>query len=1193
MWLWGITAVLLLYGTAVAAVAPVVNVALVVSPLVAAPVPTNPFNSTGYLCASGHPYASAACAYQRRIDARGGFTVGRVTGVKQSFAVFSASTRTQALQLATRIPRGDYGNFSAVIATTSRTLVTALEMAAANVAVGAQRGLGNTTGPCSLLNVGIADTAQFTNPNTSTAWYAQSFGALVPNAFGDAASKLVQALYAEEKLRTGRSLTFTVLSGKSSSSKAIVADIYNSVMQSGAGIEWHGTNYEWPDRAVINGTAQTQDDWNAALIPWASALATMDTKPDLVYVAGLAAEVNVSRAILVGWMTADTPWRPLMTLFAGGAVPPNPDELFIDTIFARQWNRAMRGIERDVKDIQGAAEPWISDTQLGIQAPEVFARDMEQVSGLAPSMKADPLGPAILALALVWLQKAIQAGCRDIVSIDECDGEKIAIGLASVNSPSVFGTIRSVNGQNAVSPFFLGQFADDLTQTYLSPLGSSNGTLHWSRSWQQLTVKVERAFDGAPMVLSFGIALASSISVIGLYGWVVLGRSKHARETDSRSSAAVIVIGATIAGMSAIYCTQLILIFSDRRTNMPADQQLVGYQSLYLGICAMISTTGAAATAVLLSALTGSRDAKLADDGLDIEQSATRSSNSSSRHARRASSDGVVVVTPSQARPEKPPYAPTRCRFHAWDLRLRMCIVAFPTAMATTLCCCLLVLSVSADAIPTLSLGAVAGAGVLALAFTTAALVLMFAKQRHGGLRTAYAVLSLAVADWVPAVIIIATTTWSRYVLQRASLPASVLTSQGLFTIGCVLLFVMLITFILVMRYVYTNRATQLQEAVMTAVGHARNARTRLVARNREFYDIMTLALVSTRKGAPPAYFNQLKDLPGETAESRQLVSNLQFDTVVKCQPAMLCLMTAYTDPRDRQGVEFLWLMSFLVSFTGGDTPHERKRKRHAHENEIYKLIANIRDSFAEGDEANLGDEINRKFLKALDIKQFEHLEDPLMACIDEIHKVLPEVQAEAMKTVRGNAWARVLPQHRKRLAFICDEVKKSEAEVIQAAAEQSDDASSAQGSPALFRTTRTLAHTARVPSTVVDLTQRRPAIAVGSFHALPPPATSRLPYQLQPRHHARNDSDMKEGVRSPAPQRSPEVDSRALPGAIPEGHAATVAFGNSDSSPPAATESVMMAAMSGVVSPHTQQKGSPIAASAPFAQDLNDSKTH
>jgi hypothetical protein len=1067
---WTALIVLTLSAAAVTSATPTVNVAVIVNPGTGVLMPADPANSTAYFCNGGHPFMTALCSYQQRIDARGGFTVGRVAGVKQAFSVFAASTKTRATQLATQIPRGDYGNFSAIIVTTPRTLGDALMWASSNAAVGAKLGMGNNTGPCSLLNIGIADTTQFTNPNTSTAWYSQSIGALVPNAFGDSVSKLAQALYAEEKLRTGRALTFTILRGSSSSSQAIATDIYNSVLQSGAGIEWFGSNYVWPDRQTLNGTLQTQDEWDAAIIPWAQqSLADLDVKPDLVFVGGLTTEVNVSRTLLVAWMTAERPWRPLLTLFAGGAVPAVPDELFVDTLFARQWNRAMRGIERDVKDVQGAAEPYVSDPVLDIQAPEVFAREMNRMSGISAAAKADPAALALGALTAIWLQKAIQIGCRDVSSIDECDGRKIGTGLPAVNSPSLFGTIRSVNGQIAVSPFFVSQVSDDLSQTYLSPSGSSNGTMKWSRSWEELSVVVQRKFETSLVFLSVAITVVGSISVMGMYIWVVLLKKRSQRYRDSLLALA----GASATSMGVMYCGHAILLFSIRFTNLAADQQLIGFKSTYLGICSVVCIAGTTATVLLLYVLVGSNDAKAVEDGNSFGEKVSHS------HVRMSVSKSTTG---------------TLGAMRQLDIRVRMMAAALPTALSVTACAWLMVLSVSSVAVPSVQPGLAVAACIVSWTTAAAALACVFAKTL-GETRAILGAVWLTIAQLVPAVIITATASWSRHVLRRIALSNDLVDSQTLLSIGCILFIVVLITFMFVMRVFYKNEASQLETYVLEARARASESIARLMSAVRDFYDVTLLANVSIEKGAPKAYHNVFS-VPGQTFQLTPAAARLKLETVVKSQLALTYFLSGATSPIDRTQVEFLLVSSFLVNFIEGNDANERNRKLRRNKDDIIKLVGDIRSYFLiDDDELNLGSVIRNRFLRATDLNAFKEREDPFESMVNEVQAVLPEVKSEVMKLVRQNQWANLAPQHRNYLAYLCE---RSEQQRININNENSE--ASNEMSPAMFRTTRTLAHTLHVPETA-----RRPAV-FAAFTAPPQKPHAATQNYL----HQRAESDVK-----------------------------------------------------------------------------------
>lgn len=1170
--LW-VTATLKL-AAAAAATPPSVNVAVVVA-AAAATVPTNPANSSSYFCNGGHPYMSSICPYQRRIQARGGFTVGRVSGVMQAFSVFAVANKAKSVQLATQLPRGDFGNYSAIIVTTPRTSGDALTVwAPGNAGVGASRGMSNNTGPCAILNIGIADTAQFTNINTSTQWFPQSFGALVPNAFGVDVSKLAQALYADEKLQTGIPLTYSVLMGSSSSSQAIANDIVNSVAQSGSGIVWFGANFVWPDRAVFNGTLQSADDWNTVISTWAQGLAELPNKPDIVFVGGLQAEVNVSRAILYGWMTAKKPWRPKVTLFAGGAVPPNPDELFVDTLFARQWSRSMRGIERDVKDVQGAAEPWISDAALDIQAPEVFARDIDPLTAVPASLRTDPLGPAIGGLTLVWLQKAIQVGCRDISAIEECDGRKISDGLRSITAaPSFFGPISSVNGQIAALSFFLSQFSDDLTQTYLSPSGSSNGTLHWSRSWDQLTTTLTTYFQPASYTLSGMVLFLGATSAVSQYVWVILAKRRSRRYRDVVTT----MTGAILNTDGVLFCGQILLISSLSFGNLAPGQTLTGFRSVNIGLSAVLCTLGAIVTVRGLYQVVGSSDARNVDDNQSIgtASSAVGISTSMVKTSTSVSINAGVSVAPTSS---------TTAVQRALSLWLRMAAITWPLVACATASAVLLVHSVDAAAVPSINIGAVVGSFVLAWWFAATAPACMFIKSL-GEWRAVLGGLCLMISKWVPASIIVATTRWSRYVVPRASLPASDIDGNTLFDIGCVMFMAVLAMAQFVMRVFYKGEAAQLESYVLDARKNESDAKQSLLMHTRDFHHAVLISNVGMHSKGPKPYHGifseKLLDDPAEASTLTNEAKQLQLETVVSSQAALLYFLNSATPPDNREGVEFLLAASMLVTYIGNhdDEPNDRKAKRRAFKSEIQELVDNMRRYFFESNSVNLAGALNQQVLQATDPKRYETSDDPVNEMIKRLSDILPAVKYEAMKQVRANQWSRIRPWHKNYAAFLCGLTNPHKIEtpmsplLLEQQQQKQQESDSASSSPARFMMTRSLAHLA-VPdagtvaassTTAAAVATRRRQAAVSmttargggggrgsgtiDFHAIPAHAVMSASATGSARHY-RQPSDSKGGdgltgamkaaaatvgTRSPLQERSPDANPRELPGTVPE----------------------------------------------------------
>lgn len=1013
------TALLLLLAAVAVVATPVVRVAVVIAAAASGSATPKSVNASAtYYCTGGHIFASAICPYQIHLKERGGFTVGAVSGVTQEFVLFDIGRNTSAKAIATslaiKIPRGDYGNFSAAIVTTARSLGDAKMWSAANVAVGQQMGLGNNTGPMTLLNIGIADPTQFADPTTGAQLQSQSFGSLVRNDFGLIVSKLAQALYAKEKISTGVPLTFTVLSGSTASGLAVATDVYNSVLASEAGLAWYGQNYIWPDRSPAT---ELQDSWDTRIIPWAQDIAALAVKPDVVIVAGLTTEVNVSRALMAAWRTAPVPWRAKLTCFAGGSIPDVITDDFVDTVLVSQYHRTLRGKERDVKDIPGLTKLWASDPILGIQSPEVFARDIAAVTAVGPAVKLSPVGPAIGSVPLLSIKEAMQIECRDIVLIEECNGRRIAAGLSRIKAPSPFGLLSYANGQIDTGTFFASQIADDLTQTFLTS-ESQNGTLNWSRSWQELGVPLYIKLDPFFAVFSIAVCFSAGVGAMIQLGWVILAK-KSTNPVKRVENIRILATSLTMAGV--VFCGQWIFAYATSLTNLPSDQMLLGFKGMWFGLHGLICAVGATLTVAGVFYVITPHDARVSDE---YGSTGGRSSSRASLSKSTSSAAFPVLEDGSKA----------RCyhsRVMSRTLGLGIAMTPLTIAIVSGSVFCLL--AFDADGVMSLSSRGVVGGFLLCWACCVAAPMCLF--QIRSGWRTVFGGFVLALAVWLTQVVVFETAEWKRNITLRVSLGSTSLEPKTMFGIVILLLIVLMGIVQFSTNIWFKGDATQLAEFVRDADDRAETFWQRLLNAHRDNMAAVLRASVNI-DGTTPEYPGVFHEIAVEEKHRERTLeaTKLTLDAVVRYQPALMFFFDHATPYTDRSRVEFLVLISVFETYIHMEGPAGQPGHQELMP-EVITVARKLRKRMLEPNNVNVESSELKPMLDATEavadggllLSTGEEAKkiDPMIfaakydSMISKVHAVLPNLATKVMTGVRTNQWARLCPWHANHLAVL------------------------------------------------------------------------------------------------------------------------------------------------------------------------------
>lgn len=992
----------LLYAAMAEAVAgaPVINVAVVVAAAPGATFPDTTTASMNYFCTKGNLMMSTLCPYSSRVSARGGFTVGNVTGVTFNFTAFRIGTDVSAatarsMALASDIPNGVYGNFPVVIVTTPRTMGDALMW-------GSHNALG--TNPTTLFNVGIADTKQFTNPNTSLAWFPGSFGALVPNNFGFSICKLIQAVYAVEKAKTGVPLTYTVLSGSSSSSLAVVSDIMSSVTQSESGVLWFGTNFIWPSRAAPN---ETQADWDARVTPWAQSIAAMSSKPDVVFVAGLSTEAALSRTLLAAW---ETIWLPKYTILAGSSVPLKYDALFRDVIFALQWHAISRGIGFDVKETPGAGEPWVSDPASGLQAPQVFDADIQAMPFYPTAIKAYPVPAAIGVVPVIWAQKAAQIGCRDVTSIDQCTGKLISQGAPDVSAPSAFGMITSANGQISSSSFWFGQVADDLTQTFLSPSDSSNGTLRRARTPLERQSTMVMDWEQFYLAASALVALCGGLGSEVQYAWLIMSKRKSSR---AYSDTASVIAATSLAIAVTLFCTQSLGVVSRVFKNFAEGQDLIGYKGLYLALSGILCLCGASFSTWAVYVLTDPLEARGADDS-------TAAAGGTEPRVSTSSSSTAPVV------PVKPtPGEVVRgllCIPRKVRLPLKMLLATSVVAACTVASPILLIYSVDGDAVPSIDTGAIAGAVLLAWFMSACAPYCVFLVKRLREVRIIIGGVASACSGWLTVYIVYGTTTWTRNITNRAALDSGSITAATMFGMTFVMFLPLMLFVVYVLRKWFKGDITFLEE-------YGRAADERVKEATLQFIDCVLRANVDLEYNSPGAYPGQFKWLPGMPEDKLTPEGEaLTLDAVLKNQAATAFFLHSATRHENRHSIECLLLTSAIIALIDDDNGHR------TYASNIINLIVKLRRKFFETGDINVENEEQVRLITATmrrgETNQFIKATIALAAdapsdspgseydeMVEKLIEIMPTLRNLCVSLVRGNQWAHLTTWHRNHMA--------------------------------------------------------------------------------------------------------------------------------------------------------------------------------
>jgi hypothetical protein len=1068
---------LLCAATAVAATGPVINVAVVLPVAPGPTFPDSPAASMNYFCTKGNLIASTICPYQPAVANCGGFTVGNVTGVTFSFTLFRVGTATtpattavataRSVALASAIPNGLYGNFPVTFVYLPRTIINATAWGALNDAA---------ANPTTVFNVGIADNTQFTNPATGLAWFPDSFGALVENNFGYSISIMINNLYTSGKFKTasGSSLTYTVLSGSSASGRAIVSDIMSSVTRSGTGIQWYGYNFEWPNRFPAN---QTQEDWDSYVTPWAQSIAALEVKPDIVYFAGLSTEANLTKTILTAW---NSTWLPSFTILAGSSVPVVYDELFVDTIFALQWHPLEESDDRDVKRTPGSCEPWPSDPAGGLQSPQVFNKDIQAMAFYPNASKAYPVSAAIGIVPLEWARAAAQIGCRDVTSINQCTGKMISGGAPSVTIHSAFGLIASANGKITPSTFWFGQVADDLTQTFLAPSDSSNGTLRRARTPKQRQSGMITGWEPFYLAASALIALCGGLGSAVQYGWVVLAKRKSAR--TYRDSASVI-LSTALAVAVTIFCAQSLGAVSIVFTNFAEGQELIGYKGVEIAISGVLCLCGAVLSTWSVYLLTDPLEARGADDGEGAVGGGTQS---------RASESSVTSTKPLELGPNTVTViSGMLCIPRKVRLPLKMVAGAVFVAACTVASAVMLIRAVDADAVPTIQPGGIAVACVVSwIASAVAPYCVFLVKKLQNG-RVILGGVSSACSAWVTACVVYGTTTWTRTIRNRVELDQNSVTDKTMFGMAFLMSLPLMLFVIYVLHKWFKGDVKYLGEYARAADARVVKAESARQEAQRQFVDCVLRANVDIEDRSPGAYPGVFKWVPGMPEDKLTPAgAQLKLEMVLKSQPATLFFLSSACDPINRQSLECMVLTSTILSLIEENAGHR------IYAIHIMELIKALRVKFFESGDINTVASQKSAFIAAtthkgvvgerktaeITVKTHKSQTAPFMDAtvalspgttvnadnpgdayeemVAKLIAILPDLRDLCVSLVRRNQWDNLKTWHRNHMAKL---VEGSLFGGMPRGAEGEDhkDTSSNTASPPPVRWSRTLEHVA------------------------------------------------------------------------------------------------------------------------------------
>lgn len=489
-----------------------------------------------------------------------GDIIGTVIPVLKLFNLGTNATisaeRTTLIK--TAIPRGDYGNITAIfLMLSSDPGVFAL----ANIAVGVSQGLPD--GPCIIFSALVADQARFVNPAKDEPRYKNLFGTLQTNQAIMVTTAGVWQSHFDKTL--GRKQTFAFVSRVGSGS---TPDMISSVTT--AGLQLVG-DFRWP--------AGVTDDQLQVIVD-----ALVELNPDCLVINALSTEPAIAKRLWAliknrNWRTTTS--MPGPTLNALGNADGTYSSDYTDVTNAAHWDANLRGRSYNAQGAIGRVEVFKGDQATGLHSPKVFETRLMIVY---PNMrKLDHPSCALGAIPMAFLHKGHEIGCTTL----PCPASAIREGIKKLDNPSAFGRLKvdEMSQQISTYPFVMQQVTGKFTLAYIAPvenLPDPIAGIFPARGWEKLGESVRFTTSALASVLAVVVAAAGSTGVTSVAEWIVTAKAKNAK--NYRSTANRYPTLFLVAAMAAVTTcsSSLIMTCSIDFIDLTEDQSPIGYNVLLI-----------------------------------------------------------------------------------------------------------------------------------------------------------------------------------------------------------------------------------------------------------------------------------------------------------------------------------------------------------------------------------------------------------------------------------------------------------------------------------------------------------------------------------------------------------------------------------------------------------------------------------